>query len=282
MMTYSGIDVLMITYNRPAYTRMALSELLRRSLPSTRVWVWHNGNDDETLEVVKGFRDRLFRFHHSTENVRLTEPTNWLYANSSGEYIGKFDDDCLAPEGWDKALSRAHADEPRFGIIGCWHFQEEDFDAEIAGKKIRVFGGGHRLLVNMWVGGSGYLMKRACVQRFGLLRNGQSFSDYCMQVGRAGWVNGWLYPFLYQEHMDDPRAANTGVRTDADLLRSLPLSAAKNGVVSVQDWTAQLKRSARLVQSAPADPAYWSPMRVRLRRLRDRVKRTVLRRKAHW
>jgi glycosyltransferase involved in cell wall biosynthesis len=267
-----GTDVLMVTYNRPAYTRRALGELIRRSAATTRIWVWHNGNDEETLAVVREFEQYLHRFHHSQENVRLTEPTNWLFENADGAYLGKVDDDCIVPEGWDEALRGAHEDELRLGVIGCWRFADEDFVPELAARKIRTFGGGRQLLVNMWIEGSGYLMKRECFDRLGPLRRGQSFTDYCIQIGRNGWVNGWIYPFLHQEHMDDPRAEHTGLRSDSDLLRALPLSARRSGVASLEDWLAQLRRSAREVQTAPIDPAYWSPMRRRLRRLRSLVR----------
>lgn len=280
-MQRSGIDVLMITYNRASYTRRALSELLKRSVPTTRVWVWHNGDDAETLDVVHGFRPQLFRFHHSRENVRLTKPTNWLFENATGEYLSKVDDDCIVPEQWDVKLSRAHADEPRLGVVGCWRFPEEDFVPELAKRKIMSFTGGHQLLVNMWVEGSGYLMKRACVDKLGSLQ-GKSFYDYCIRIGRAGWVNGWLYPFLYQEHMDDPRAEHSELRSDADLARHLPLSAQKNGVQTIDAWVAQLKRSARIVQAAPIDPAYWSPLRRRCRNVLKRVSRAFSGEKGHW
>lgn len=275
-------DVLMITYNRPDYTRLALSELLDRSSPSTRVWVWQNGDDPETLAVVESFRPRLFRYHHSKENARLTRPTNWLIENARGAYLAKVDDDCIVPRQWDVKLSQAHADEPRFGVIGCWRFPEEDFVPELASRKIQSFAGGHRLLVNMWVEGSGYLMKRACVERLGPLREGRSFTDYCIEIGRSGWINGWIYPFLYQEHMDDPRAEHAGLRTDADLAHRLPLSAARNGVQTIEAWVAQLKRSARTAQKAPIDPAYWSPFRRRVRHALNSLRRAITGETSHW
>ena len=44
-----SIDILMITYNRPEYTRLSLERLLATCDESMRVWVWHNGTDEETL-----------------------------------------------------------------------------------------------------------------------------------------------------------------------------------------------------------------------------------------
>jgi len=281
-MPNAEVDVLMITYNRPSYTRLALAELLKRSAPSTRVWVWQNGSDPETLKVVESFRPQLYRYHHSVENCRLTRPTNWLFENAKGDYLAKVDDDCIVPEEWDLKLAQVHADEPRFGVIGCWRFPEEDFVPELAERKIQAYGGGHRLLANMWVEGSGYLMKRACVERLGLLKEGRSFTDYCIEIGRSGWINGWVFPFLYQEHMDDPRAEHAGLRTDADLVHRLPLSARKNGVATIDAWVAQLKRSAKIVQAAPADPAYWSPFRRRIRNALNNLRRAVTGQTSYW
>lgn len=280
----SGTDVLMITYNRPSYTALALGELLERCDESMRVWVWHNGMDHATLEVVRSFEGhpRFYRFHHSKENVALTEPTNWLFENAEGEYLSKVDDDCIVPLDWGAKLRKAHEDEPRFGVIGCWRFPDEDFVPELANQKIRSFDGDHQLMVNLWVEGSGYLMKRECVDRFGPLQEGQSFTDYCIEIGRAGWINGWVFPFLYQEHMDDPRAEHSGLKSDADLERFLPLSAKRNGVTSVAEWEEQLKRSARLCQEAPIDPNYWAPSRRKLRNIKNRVRRMLTGSKRQW
>lgn len=280
----AGTDVLMITYNRPVYTRLALDSLLERCDESMRVWLWHNGRDAATLEVVRSVLDhpRVHRFHHSEENQGLAAPTHWLWDNATGAYLSKVDDDCIVPEGWGPALRAAHEAEPRFGVLGCWRFQEEDFVPELAERKIQTFSGGHQLMVNLWVEGSGYLMKRACMERVGRLNPGKGFTDYCVRIGRAGWVNGWVYPFLYQEHMDDPRSEHSGLRSDADLQEFLPLSAKRNGVTSLDQWLAQLKRSARAVQQAPIEPAYWSPWRWRLRSLAGRVRRLVTRSERQW
>ena len=127
-----SIDILMITYRRPHYTRLALDRLLATCDESMRVWLWHNGDHAETLELVKSYEShpRVHRFHHCPENLRLREPTNWLFRESTGAFVTKVDDDCLMPFGWADTLRAAMDEEPRFGMLGCWRFQEEDFDAE--------------------------------------------------------------------------------------------------------------------------------------------------------
>lgn len=264
-----NIDILMITYNRPEYTKLSLKRLLDTCDKDMRVWVWHNGNDEETLEIVQSFRDHpnFFKFHHSIENKKLNEPTNWFWAQSKGNLLSKVDDDCLVPPNWAKVLRQAHTDVPEFGIIGCWHFFEADFVAELANKKIRTFPGGHQIMQNCWVGGSGYLMKRECLGRNGLLAPNQSFSNYCLQLAAKGWINGWYFPFLYQEHFDDPRSPHTLLKSDDDLKRYLPLTAGNFNVTTLQDWLDLLRKDAIWCQKAGLDPKYYLSWRLKIKRV---------------
>src|SRR5688572_17698990 len=273
-MTSRTIDILMISYNRPGYTRLALTRLLETCDDGMRVWLWHNGIDQATLSIVQELSSspRVHRFHHSAENKKLREPTNWAWTSSAGDFVCKVDDDCLMPYGWADRLRQAHADVPEFGIIGCWRFPDEDFAPEYAQRKIETFSGGHRLMKNLWVEGSGYLMKRECVDRHGPLGAKQSFSDYCIRVAAGGRVNGWYYPFLYQEHMDDPRSPNSLLRSDDDLRKYLPLSALNNGVTTLGEWQAQLRRSALLVQKAEYNPSSYTGWRRKLAVIKTRVR----------
>ena len=81
------------------------------------------------------------------------------------DYVGKIDDDCLLEHGWIERLLEVHATDDRFGVLGSWRFPDEDFDAELAAPKMVTYPSGHTLLRNLWVQGSGHLMKRRCVER---------------------------------------------------------------------------------------------------------------------
>jgi len=277
-MEQSTIDILMITYNRPYYTRLSLKQLLDTCDETMRIWIWHNGNDGPTLDIVRSMAShpRVHEFYISPENKKLNEPTNWLWTNAKGDYFSKVDDDCLLPNGWAQTLQRAHEDVPEFGVIGCWRFLDEDFFPEIANKKIKEFSSGHKLMANCWIEGSGYLMKRECVKSLGLLdtkfdrsrritapfyrkfstRN--AFNTYCIGLARKGWINGWYYPFIYQEHMDDPRTPHTEFKSDEDFRRFRPLTALSREDLSLDDWLESLKRSAKYLQEAPTDVRYYS------------------------
>lgn len=267
------VDVLMVTYNRAPYTRLSLPRLLETCAGGVRVWLWHNGEDRETLDVVHEFKDAppVYAFHHSHANQRLVAPLQWFWSNASGRYLGKVDDDCLVPEGWWQTLRAAHEDEPRFGALSCWHFREEDYVPAIAQRKVAWFRGGHRILRNPWIGGSGYLVKRDCIQTVVPRLERDGITGYWIRLAAAGWINGWYFPFLYQDHMDDPRSPHSRLRTDRDLMRHLPLSAAMRGVVAITQWEAQLRQSARMVQEAPVDPRQYFGWRRKARRLRGRL-----------
>lgn len=276
-------DILMITYRSAGYVHLSLPSLLNSCGEDDRVWLWHNGEDEATLDALAPYRTdpRIAEFHHSRENVRLRTPTNWLWERSQARYVSKVDDDCLIAPGWLDTFDAALEANPSFGVVGSWRHPDCDLRPELAHKKIETFADGHRLLRNLWVQGSGYLLRRRAVQELGPLRDDESFTGYCLRLSRAGWVNGFSFPFVPEDHMDDPRSPNTLIRTDADLQSRLPLSAQANGVKTVTDWTAQLQRSAVVLQTASLDPRMYAGWRRRLRNGTSRV-RLLAGKPARW
>jgi glycosyltransferase involved in cell wall biosynthesis len=267
----------MVTYDQPEYLKLSLPRLLATCTEGTRVWLWHNGNHEETLELGRSFADdpRVARFHHSPENQPLWAPTNWLFENSDADFVSKVDDDCLVSPGWIETFSAAHRDIEQLGVVGSWRFLDEDFVPALAERKIATFAGGHRLMQNLWVQGSGFLLKRACIERHGALRPGQSFPQYCIKLALAGWVNGWYYPFVAEEDMDDPRSPHTRFLTDDDLRDRLPLTARFNGVTTLEEWQENIVGSAHAAQAASIDPRDYQGWRLKRRNLRLRARRAV-------
>lgn len=249
-------EILMITYKRAAFTRMALARLLESCDPEMRVWVWHNGDHAETLEVVRSFQGhpRFHKLHISPENVKLRAPTNWFWANAEGEYLSKVDDDCLLPDGWGATLRSAHAAEPKLGVIGCWRFYDEDFMPEVAAKKIRALAGGHRIMTHGFVQGSGHVLKREVYRQLGPIREGESFTGYCIRAAFHGWINGWYFPFIHEDHMDDARSPHYPIKTEEEFQRNLSLSQINFGVKSLADWQRFGRVLARHLQHDIIDP----------------------------
>lgn len=272
-----SIDLLMVTHSRPVFARRALEHLLAACDDETRVWLWHNGEREDSLAVVRSFLEhpRVHRFHHSIRNTGrkgLWQPMNWVLAEGSGAYFSKVDDDCLMPDGWADVLRQAHEDVPEFGVLGCWRFRPEDFRPAIARPKIVEFAGGHRILRNCWIEGSGFLMKRACADTLGLLPSGAGFARYCVHLAAAGWTHGWYFPFLYQEHMDDPRSPWWLPQPDS---RTDPRA---NSARACQEHVRVIRARAFYVQRAGLDCRHYKGWRAQLRRPRYAVARWLRRR----
>lgn len=262
------IRVLMITHNRPAYARQALGRLTETLPPHAKVVVWDNASSEETLKVLRSFEGHpaVEKIIRNRTNDRLRGPTNWFWRNhADADLLGKIDDDCLMPARWVEKIEKAHRDIPEAGIVGCWRFLPEDFNVSKATRKIHSFGA-HMILRNCWIEGSGYLMKRRVVDEIGALRPRETFTTWCIRAAAKGYVIGWYYPFLYQEHMDDPRAEHTGIRTDEDLRRLLPLSAQQYGVKTRDEWVKRLRGTAQKLQEYSLDPYDFIGLRSKLKR----------------
>jgi glycosyltransferase involved in cell wall biosynthesis len=263
------IDILMITYNRPDYTRLSLARLLDTCDETMRVWLWHNGEHAETLDVVKAMANhpRVHHFHHSVENKRLREPTNWFWQNADGAYVSKIDDDNLMTPGWGQRLRAAHEAEPRLGVLGCWSFLEQDVVPRVAERKVRDVGNGQRIMQNCWVAGTGYVMKRQCCGELGQIREGQSFPNYCIELALRGWIHGWPYPFVYMENLDDPRHPLTRLKTESDFHAGKGLSAVQFGVRSLDELRNRQRLIAMELQEASINPRAYVGWRGRLHRV---------------
>ncbi len=267
------IRILMITYNRAAYTALSLDRLCETTPADARITVWDNASNQETRDVLKKFEHhpRVERIIYHGTNDKLRGPTNWFWENSrDAEFVSKVDDDGLMPDRWVETLEQAHRDLPEAGVLGTWRFPEEDYVEELARKKIQSFGP-HRLMRNCWVEGSGYLMKRAVIDRIGLIGDRESFTSYCVRAAAAGFINGWYFPFLYQEHMDDPRAPHSGIKSEADFARLAPLSARTFKTEDSVAWVNKLKHLAWSVQACSYDPKHYLGWRAWLRSRASRV-----------
>ncbi|RZU98356.1 glycosyltransferase [Spiribacter vilamensis] len=272
-------DILMITYNRPVFTRLALEQLLRTCDDQMRVWLWHNGTDPETLAVVHDLKDHpsVHSLQVCEENKKLREPTNWFWANADGDYLSKVDDDCLLPEGWGASLRHALDDAPSLGLVACWRFYDEDFLPEAAEPKIKELPGGHRLMTHHHVQGSGYVMKRAVLDEAGPIRDTESFTHYCWRVAASGWDVGWYFPFIHEEHMDDARSAYYPYHSDEAFLAKRPLTAISKNITSLAEWRARSHRQARILQTDTTPARNLIGWRGLVRRLTIRLRQRIRR-----
>lgn len=276
MNTDAPVHILFITYNRPHYVRLSLPRLLETCREQDRVWIWHNGNDAETLESARAHAEHpnVAEFRHSQENALLRIPTNRFWDKSDAPFLGKVDDDCLMPDGWIERLLEVHAAaasvNKRTGVLMAWPFQPDDYDESVARKKVRDFGG-EKIMVNPWTGGSGYIMPAELPNQMGPIPEGLNFTGYCIRAALKGYINGWPVPLLLMDHMDDPRSPNTGLKTDEDFQKFPGLTARRFGMASL-DFLKQRQRIAALeIQRASPNPRDHVGLRGKVRRAIRRI-----------
>lgn len=268
------IKVLMLTHNRTSYTRITLGGLLD-SLPDyANVTVWDNASGPELRKVLDEFRDhpRLEEVYLSDQNLKLRDPTNWFWEKSKDcDFVSKVDDDCLLSKGWVESLVEHHEDFPDSGVIGTWRFYPEDNEERDLEPKIRK-GESKSIFLNCWVQGSGYLLRRSVIDRMGLIQSKESFPHYCIRAAKKGYVNGFAYPFIFEDHFDDPRSKYSEIRTQDDLDRYMPLTAKQFGVKTVEQWLEHNRDQAKILEQSPYDPSHYIGFKVKARNGLKRIR----------
>ncbi len=209
------IDLVLVTYNRLGYTRKTVERLLSDPDESFRLTIWDNASDDGTREYLhREVSDpRIVDLVLSKDNVGQAAAVNTIWAKSDADLLGKLDNDCLLTPGWTRTLARAHEDLPELGTIACWHYFLDDFDLERARHKIQRFGE-HQILRHPFTPGTGLLFKREWFERFGPIQ-GKATTQFWLRMSLAGLINGFYYPLIHQEHMDDPKSEHSTLKDEA-------------------------------------------------------------------
>lgn len=264
------IRILYITHNRLEYTKLSLKQLFYsiNSLKDAKIVIWDNASHDELKSFLYSYinHPKIEKIVFNQNNDMLWKPTNWFWgAYKDADFLCKVDDDCLVPDEWCQILTKAHSDIYAAGILGCWRFFPEDFIRSLAEKKIQTFND-HQIMRNCWVEGSGYLMKSSVIEKIGFLRKNETFTSYCIRASARGFINGWYYPFLFQEHMDDPRSSNTLIKTDDDFLTQLPLTAKNFNVTTIDSWVIWMRNNAKNLQSYSINPYDYIGIKAKLKR----------------
>jgi glycosyltransferase involved in cell wall biosynthesis len=253
------IDLVFITYQRLEYTRLALASVLADPTEKFSLTIWDNASTDGTVDYLKNevSDPRIAGVVFSRENVGQTAAVNEVWSRSKADLLGKLDNDCILTPGWTRTLAQAHRDIERLGVIACWHFFAEDFDYERAKHKIETFGT-HRIFRHPWTCGTGLLIKRSDFQEFGPIQE-KATTQYWLKMAAAGRINGFYYPLICQEHMDDPMSQYSKVRTEAGLREQTAVTAGLQArrfesVQSLVEWRSEIIRN---LLDDPYDPDYY-------------------------
>ena len=146
----------------------------------------------------------------SQENVGQTGAMNYVWGKTKAELVGKLDNDCLVTPGWTRIFTQAHKDIEKLGSLACWPFPMKEFDEAIASPKI-ISLNGHKIFRHPWTCGSGFILKHKTFREMGPWREGYKTgtTQYFFKMAVAGYINGWYYPLVLQEHMDDPESKHS-------------------------------------------------------------------------
>ena len=207
------ITLAFVTYNRLHYTRMALESVLADKSENFSLYIWDNSSSDDTPKYLKTLSDsRIKNVILSKRNVGQIEAVNAIWSHSKDQLLGKLDNDCIVTPGWTKMLAQAHSDIENLGVVACWHYFSDDFDQARAAHKLQQFGN-HTIFRHPWTCGTGFLIKRSAYERFGPMV-GPGTTKYWLNMASAGLINGFYYPLVLQEHMDDPKSRHSSLKDE--------------------------------------------------------------------
>jgi glycosyltransferase involved in cell wall biosynthesis len=273
------IGLIFITHNRLRYTKLALASVLADPAEEFFLTIWDNASTDGTVEYLKNEVNdpRIADIIFSNDNMGQTTAANQMWGSSKADLLGKLDNDCLVTAGWTRKLAEAHNDIDDLGVVACWHYPLDEFDESAARKtgKIQRFGK-HQILRHPSTCGTGLLIKRDTFRKFGPM-TGNGTTKYWLKVALAGYVNGYYYPLIYQEHMDDPKSAHCMLTDDESIrkLRDTTCVLRKNKISTMKQRWRRRKFILKDLNSGPWDVKYRVGWRGKIGSLRARVHNTL-------
>jgi glycosyltransferase involved in cell wall biosynthesis len=263
------IELLFLSNNRLAYTKLALSSLLADPTEEFSLTIWDNASTDGTQEYLSSVEDhRIVRKVFSQVNVRGAALMKETLQKSSADLVGIVADDFLVTPGWTRILAQAHADVPEFGIISCWHLGPEFFDEERARHKIQSFGK-HRVLRHPWTDGC-CLVKLKALKEVNFEGFGGTFCG--IRLSLKGYVNGFYLPLIPVEHMDYPWSKHYAF---SDSLKDGIVAGSayrSHGIRTLEDAKAWHQVVVGNILDDPWDVKYYVGWRRKLRNGMERVR----------
>jgi len=279
-----NVAIGLVTHNRLEYTRKTVARLLEDTSEEFELYLWDNASTDETPEYLKEeVKDpRIVEVVLSKENAGQTGAMNYVWSKTKAELVGKLDNDCLVTPGWTRILAKAHRDIERLGAVACWHYPLDEFDEKAARRMGKIQGfGNHRIFRHPWVCGSGFIMKRSTYEQQGPWDVGPNVGTtyYFIRMALAGYINGWYYPLVLQEHMDDPRSTHTFLTSDENIRRLHDVTFTLR-TKNIRDMKSRWARRRVVLKNLFDDPwqvEYYVGWRAKLERAKAKMRRLLKR-----
>ncbi|OAB62032.1 hypothetical protein AY599_06460, partial [Leptolyngbya valderiana BDU 20041] len=108
------VSVCIPTYNGSRFLEEALASVEKQTYPNLEIIVADDGSTDETVELIKSFRDKLETPLRLFRNSRLGMVQNWNFCleMATGKYIKfLFQDDVLSPQCIEAMVELAESDD---------------------------------------------------------------------------------------------------------------------------------------------------------------------------
>lgn len=175
------IPVLMVTYNRLAYSKRALYSIWNKPGLAVEVNVWDNASTDGTPEWMRN--SDVHDFHYSPKNVGLAPAMNWFFRKyADAPYVVKVDNDTVLPDNWladlMKAMTFLREKTQKVGAVSgtAWRpygdTAEEWFSrmpSMVCHPYPEAFNAQHKLYFHTYVFGTGVLINMDLIREKGLL-----------------------------------------------------------------------------------------------------------------
>jgi glycosyltransferase involved in cell wall biosynthesis len=270
-----SVALVVPTHNRLEYTQKAIHRLLEDTKEDFELYLWDNASTDDTAEYLKSLNDpRIIDVYISKTNEGQVGAMNWAWSKTSAKLVGKLDNDCLVTPGWTRILSNAHKEIDRLGAIACWHYPLAEFNENTVRKagKIQKFGQ-HEIFRHPWVCGSAFLIKKHTFKKYGLWEKGCNVGTtaYFLNMSLGGEINGWYYPLVLQEHMDDPLSSHCLIKDDKTLLDvyDITYTLRNKKIITYKQRVARRSVVLNNLFQDPFDAKYYVGWRSKIRRVKD-------------
>lgn len=167
----TDVSVIIPTYNRAKFLRIAIASVLNQTLQDFEIVVVNDASEDNTRQVIENIQDRRVRYLCNATRKGVATSRNTGILNSEGRYIAFLDDDDeWFPQKLEKQFNVLES-SPTIGVIYTGSLAIESTSRSILYQlaptlKGRIF---DQLAIQKWIAPtSTFFLKRECFNKVGL------------------------------------------------------------------------------------------------------------------
>lgn len=200
------LSIILLTYNRLAYTKQTLENLIAKTTIPHQYILVDNGSVDGTREYLKSMEHKtnalnvIYKFND--HNLGVAGGRNEGLLVAGGDIIMTIDDDIIVPENYDIMLKEAWDKVENLGITGISLEKKKFGVVDFNGVKMQVKKGN--------LGGGCLCFSRKMFEKLGFFYNGFVYGiedvDMYFRVERLGLINAYIE--ANGEHIDEHKDQN--------------------------------------------------------------------------